>query len=44
MMNLIEPVLYIDLQGKVPVGYCARCGAEIYHRWSPCTRCGGSGL
>ncbi|MBP3479334.1 MAG: hypothetical protein J6K03_07630 [Oscillospiraceae bacterium] len=43
MKVTIEQVLYIDLQAAVPVGFCLRCGSEIYRENGNCFRCEAMG-
>ncbi len=38
-MNIIEPVLYLDLQAAVPGCHCDRCGGECYAPTLRCLRC-----
>jgi hypothetical protein len=37
MNQTIDPVLFTDPQAAVPLGFCGRCGGEIY---SPGPDCG----
>ena len=39
MIPQIEPMLYIDLQSRVPACYCEICGAERYAPGLHCLRC-----
>ena len=39
MTNLIEPVLYIDLQAAIPAFYCPVCGGARYAPGEHCLRC-----
>lgn len=38
-MNIIEPVLFLDLQATVPRKYCNLCGGECYAPSLLCLRC-----
>ena len=39
MDTLIEPVLYIDEQARIPDFYCPACGGECYGPSFVCLRC-----
>lgn len=40
MIQLIEPMLYIDPQAAVPVCFCEKCGGECYAPGGVCRFCG----
>ena len=37
---MLESVLYTDIQGLPPAGYCEHCGGEVYWPSLICCRCG----
>lgn len=39
MRQLIEPMLYIDIQAMRPGGICPDCGGETYTPGLTCLRC-----
>lgn len=39
MHTLIEPVLYIDEQARIPECFCQTCGGECYGPTFVCLRC-----
>jgi hypothetical protein len=40
VMEMLEGVLYIDIQSLPPAGYCEKCGGERYWPSLICGRCG----
>ena len=39
MALVIQPVLYIDVQGEIPAAYCEECGGALYRPGLVCIRC-----
>ena len=39
----IDGVLYIDRQAALAVGFCGRCGSEVYVEGGICVRCEAMG-
>ena len=39
MMTLIQPVLWVDEQARIPAGFCEQCGGECYHPSRLCPDC-----
>lgn len=39
MIAYIEPVLYVDAQGAIPVCFCEQCGGECYRPRKLCPDC-----
>ena len=39
----IDGVLYIDIQAALAVGFCDRCGSEVYAEGGICIRCEAMG-
>ena len=37
--EMLESVLYIDIQSLPPAGYCEKCGGEVYRPSLRCYRC-----
>jgi len=43
-MNLMESVLYLDVQASIPGKMCELCGGECYHPSLLCLRCERRGV
>jgi hypothetical protein len=39
MLQTISEILYIDPQDAIPVGFCPRCGKELWNWDTPCRHC-----
>ena len=39
----IDSVPYIDIQAALTVGFCGRCGSEVYAEGGICIRCEAMG-